>query len=91
MLSKLFITDRVYKVSPFTFPDVPEISFLQGKVRFAKVAKSHQGIVKTLMVSDGFFGTLPETAPKIFINDNVYKVWTTAFSHCCRMLFSKGK
>ena len=71
--------------------DAPECSFPQGKVRFGKVAQSHKGMVKTLMLVDRFWCLFPKWHQKVFRNDRVYKVPATAFPHCCQMMFSLGE
>ena len=43
---------RFYKVSIPMFPGVANLCFTMGFHCFAKVAKSHRGIVKILMVFD---------------------------------------
>ena len=79
MTSKRFINDSVYKVFRLPFFDTAKPSFPYGKVMSRKVAKSHQGIVKSVMLFEMFLCTFWKGHSEVAINDSVYKVFATAF------------
>ena len=73
------------------FFDTVKPSFPYGKVRSRKVAKSHQGIVKTLMLFDRVLCNFRKGHSKVIINDSVYQVFRNCFLHFSAMQFSLRK
>ena len=91
MTPKRFINDSIYKAFRLPLFGTAKPSFPYGKVSSRKGAKSHQGIVKNVMLFDRFCVLFWKGHSEVAINDSVYKVSATAFYIFLECSFPYGK